>query len=154
MLTANTRPLDTMKKSILFAGLFALIAAALLPHSVLSNPKADSAGAGPMLSHNVFFKLAEPSDDARKALVAACHEWLAGHPGTVFYAAGVLAGEFDREVNDLDFDVALHLVFADKAAHDIYQEHPRHKQFIEQHKDSWAKVRVFDSWVAAAPAAP
>ena len=136
-----------MKKPVLFAAILAAIVVALLPNSVFSEPKADSPGAGPMLSHNVFFKLAEPSDEARKALVDACNDLLAGHPGTVFYAAGVLAGEFDREVNDLDFDVALHLVFADKAAHDAYQEHPRHTRFVNEHRESWAKVRVFDSWV-------
>ena len=33
-----------------------------------------------------------------------------------------------REVNDQGYDVSLHVHFRDKAAHDVYQEHPRHKQ--------------------------
>ena len=41
--------------------------------------------------------------------------------------------------------MALHLVFADKAAHDKYQDHPEHLKFIEENKAVWAKVRVFDS---------
>ena len=60
---------------------------------------------------------------------------------------GVLAEEFQRDVNDRDFDVALNLVFENKAAHDKYQEHPRHTKFIEENRDTWAKVRVFDSYI-------
>ena len=38
-------------------------------------------------------------------------------------------------MNDRAFDVALHVYFKDKASHDAYQEHPRHKQFIEEQQD-------------------
>jgi quinol monooxygenase YgiN len=48
-------------------------------------------------------------------------------------------------VNDLDYDVALHIVFKNKAAHDKYQDAPRHQKFIDENKALWAKVRVFDS---------
>jgi hypothetical protein len=108
----------------------------------------------PMLSHNVFFKLKDPSVASKQALVAACQKYLSDHPGTVWFAAGVLAGEFDREVNDRDFDVALHVVFADRAAHDQYQTAPKHEQFIQENRDSWQSVRVFDSWVKPAGARP
>jgi hypothetical protein len=47
--------------------------------------------------------------------------------------------------------VALHIIFKDKAAHDRYQDHPRHKQFIEENQANWKKVRVFDSYVEASP---
>ena len=50
-------------------------------------------------------------------------------------------------MNSRDWDVALNLVFKDKAAHDKYQDHARHKKFIEENKDNWKKVRVFDSVV-------
>ena len=53
--------------------------------------------------------------------------------------------DLDRSVNDRDFDVGLHLVFKDRAAHDLYQNAPRHLQFIEENKATWKKVRVFDS---------
>jgi hypothetical protein len=53
----------------------------------------------------------------------------------------------DREVNVLDWDVGLHLVFVDKAAHDSYQTDPSHVKFIEENKPNWAGVRVFDSVV-------
>ncbi|HEY7158963.1 MAG TPA: Dabb family protein, partial [Gemmataceae bacterium] len=67
--------------------------------------------------------------------------------GEVFFAAGTLAEDLDRPVNDRDFDVGLHIVFKDKASHDKYQDAKRHKEFIEENKDNWKKVRVFDSVV-------
>ena len=51
------------------------------------------------------------------------------------------------EVNDRDFDVALHIVFADQAAHDLYQDAELHHRFIAENKAKWKKVRVFDSVV-------
>jgi hypothetical protein len=100
-----------------------------------------------MLSHNVFFTLVDDSPEAVNSLVAACHKYLKEHPGVVFFAAGSLANEFARPVNDRMFDVALHVVFKDKDAHDAYQTAPDHLKFIEEYKPNWKQVRVFDSWV-------
>ena len=97
-------------------------------------------------SHMVYFSLKDSSPAACQALVQACHEHLSGHPGTVLLAAGVLA-DTTRDVNDRDFDVALNLVFEDKAAHDQYQTADRHQAFIDQNKENWDRVRVFDAYV-------
>ena len=74
-----------------------------------------------MLSHDVYFTLAEPTTDNINALAAECREYLSGHPGTVFFAAGPCNPDLDRPVNDRDFHVALHVVFESREAHDIYQ---------------------------------
>jgi hypothetical protein len=103
--------------------------------------------AEPMLAHNVYFSLKDNSPAARKKLVEACKKYLAKHEGTVFFAAGTLTEELSRPVNDRDFDVALHIVFKSKAAHDKYQDAPLHQRFIDENKDNWKKVRVFDSTV-------
>ncbi len=100
------------------------------------------------LAHMVYFKLKDASGANRAKLMAACKTYLSGHEGTVSFAVGSLASDMKREVNDLDFDVSLHLVFANKAAHDTYQDHPRHLKFIEENKENWAKVRVFDSYLS------
>lgn len=102
--------------------------------------------ADPQLAHAVYFTLKDRTAESRQQLVKGCQELLSGHPGTVYFAAGVLAEEFERDVNDRDFDVALLIVFRDKAAHDVYQTSPRHQKFIEQYKDLWQTVRVFDSY--------
>ena len=108
---------------------------------------AQPADQGKMLAHNVFFSLADKSDAAKTSLVNACHKYLKDHPGTVFFAAGTLAGDMTRDVNDRDFDVSLHVVFRGKADHDRYQAHPRHQKFIEENRPKWTRVRVFDSYV-------
>ena len=98
-----------------------------------------------LLAHNVFFALKDRSAAAKAKLLAACKQYLTGHPGTVFFAAGTLAEALKREVNDVQFDVALHIVFKDMASHDKYQVAERHKQFIQEGKANWKTVRVFDS---------
>jgi Stress responsive A/B Barrel Domain len=103
-----------------------------------------------LLVHNVFFSLKEPTDPNRRALVDACHRYLRQHEGIVFFACGVLAEALNRDVNVRDFDVGLHIAFTDQAAHDRYQEHPLHIQFVEENKPNWRQVRVFDSVVPGA----
>jgi hypothetical protein len=103
-----------------------------------------------MLAHTVFFSLHAPSEANRAKLVKAAQTYLTGHPGLVFFACGVLNPDLARPVNERDFDVALHMVFATREEHDAYQVAPRHNQFIEENKADWAKVRVFDSNVETA----
>ena len=102
-------------------------------------------GAAP--SGHVYFTLKDNSAAANDKLVAACKKYLSKHPGEVFFAAGTLAEDLNRPVNDRDWDVALHIVFATKADHDRYQEADRHKQFIAENEANWRRVRVFDSEV-------
>jgi hypothetical protein len=100
-----------------------------------------------MLAHNVYFALKDNSPAARKKLLDACARNLTPHPGIVFFACGTLADELNRPVNDRNFDIGLHIVFADRAAHDRYQDAPLHHQFVAENKDNWLNVRVFDSIV-------
>ena len=112
-----------------------------------------AAAAEPQMAHIVFFKLKESSPHAKEKLVVACNKYLSGHEGTVYYSAGVIAQDMQRDVNVRDFDVSLHLVFASKAAHEKYQHAPRHMTFVEENKEAWEGVRVFDSYLAKAPEA-
>jgi len=99
-----------------------------------------------MLVHHVYFTLNKRTAEEKKKLVEACKKHLTKHEGEVFFSAGTLAEDLKRELNDLDFDVCLTIVFKNKAAHDTYQDHKRHKQFIDENKAAWKKVRVFDSY--------
>jgi hypothetical protein len=98
-----------------------------------------------LLVHNVYFTLNESTPAAREKLLAACRKYLTGHAGVAYFAIGTLCAELDRPVNDLDYDVGLHMVFKSKADHDAYQVAQRHLDFIEENKTSWKKVRVFDT---------
>ena len=101
----------------------------------------------PRLAHNVFFKLKDNSAAKVQALIDDCKKYLNVQPGIVFFAAGSLCADLARDVNDRDWDVGLHIVFVDKAAHDAYQDDATHNRFIAQNKANWAGVRVFDSLV-------
>ncbi|MGB7344096.1 MAG: Dabb family protein [Pirellulaceae bacterium] len=96
------------------------------------------------LAHHVFFVLKDRSEAKIEELVAACQKYLDGHDGIVDFSVGTREKSLDREVNG-DFDVSLHVIFQDRAAHDAYQTVPLHLQFIEEQKDNWAKVQVLDS---------
>lgn len=100
--------------------------------------------ASQLLVHNVYFSLKDKSSAAVQALLAACQRYLTGHEGTVFFACGTLS-DLARPVNDREFEVALHVIFKDRAAHDRYQTDERHLKFIAENKANWDKVRVFDS---------
>jgi len=103
-----------------------------------------------MLSHDVYFTLKDNSSKAKNELVLGCKKFLSKHPGTVWFAAGTRVEEHQREVNDRQFDVALHIVFKDKASHDKYEGAAEHHKFIDQFKANWKAVRVFDSWLDVA----
>jgi hypothetical protein len=135
-----------MRRSLLFASLavVGLFTYVLLQHSSTSSAAQEK---GHLLSHDVYFTLKDSSPEAKKKLVQACKKYLSGHDGEVFFATGIRAESFKREVNDLDYDVALQIVFKSQAAHDKYQDAKRHIQFIDENKANWKKVRVFDSWV-------
>ena len=97
------------------------------------------------IAHMVYFSLVDNSPEQVQHLLAEMKKYLDGHPGLEFFGCGTLVPDLSRPVNDKGFDVSLHTVFADRAAHDAYQIDPRHLAFIEKNKANWKQVRVFDS---------
>ena len=120
---------------------------AFAPFTLIVALPSDSKASEPQVAHMVYFKLQESSDSAREKLLAACRKYLSKHDGTIYFSVGVMAQDLSRDVNDKDFDVSLNVVFRNKEAHDKYQTHPRHLKFIEENKDLWTTVRVFDSYI-------
>jgi heme-degrading monooxygenase HmoA len=104
-----------------------------------------------MLAHSVYFSLHDRSQASVARMLAACRQYLTGHPGTRFFACGTPNQELVRPVNDRDFDIALLIVFDSKESHDAYQEAPAHEKFIAENKPSWRQVRVFDADVELEP---
>lgn len=124
----------------------ALFGAALLALASCHTVSGGDARA-PVLVHSVFFTLKDKSPAAREHLIADCYRELASIDGiTSFYAAARDEG-LARDANDVEFDVALTVVFRDRKAHDDYLPDERHQRFVAEHKDGWAKVRIFDSRV-------
>lgn len=49
-----------------------------------------------------------------------------------------------REIVDNSYDVGLCVVLENAAAHDVYQQHPLHLQFIARNKAAWQRIQVYD----------
>jgi hypothetical protein len=97
-----------------------------------------------MFTHVVFFWLKPgTSEAARQQTIDGCNEYLARIPGVRHLWAGKPAMT-PRDVVDNSYQVGLCVVFDDRAAHDLYQEHPLHKEFIEKNKMHWQRVQVYD----------
>lgn len=94
--------------------------------------------------HVVFFWLNHPEDqEERKLFLKNLREFISlmdipdAHIG--------VPAETYREVVENSYQYALNLGFENKAAHDAYQEHDLHKQFIGKSAHLWNRVLVYDS---------
>ncbi|MFN4144562.1 MAG: Dabb family protein [Runella sp.] len=97
-----------------------------------------------MFIHHVFFYLRQPdSVQDRQALIeglqtlTTIEEIKMAHIGKV--------ADTHREVIDRSYSISWLNVFDSKEAHDIYQEHPIHKQFVADCAHLWEKVVIYDS---------
>ena len=102
-------------------------------------------------AHMVFFTLADRSMTTRTRFVEACHRYLGGHDGQTHFSVGTRATEMQRPVSDLGFNVAMHMVFSDKAAYEAYTRDPRHEEFITATAGLSTDRRVFDSYLIDPP---
>jgi hypothetical protein len=105
--------------------------------------------AEPQLAHMVFFALKDHSKESRDKFIESCEKYLSEHEGTVYFSVGTIAEDKDVQepVSVKDFDVALHVVFENKAAKAKYLVSERHKQFVDENREFFAGVRVFDSFL-------
>ena len=97
-----------------------------------------------MFSHVVIFWTKPDVPEATERLLAGAEKYLRPCPGVVHYHCGQMA-DSHRDVVDQSYQVALNLVFEDRAAQDAYQEHPLHVEFVENiFKPNCERVVVYD----------
>tara|TARA_Y100000588_G_scaffold249675_1_gene264170 strand:- start:712 stop:1014 length:303 start_codon:yes stop_codon:yes gene_type:complete len=97
-----------------------------------------------MFSHIVIFWTKADLPGSTEALLAGAEQYLKPCPGVLHYHCGRMA-ESPRDVVDQTYQVALNLVFENKAAQDAYQEHPLHVEFVEKvFKPNCERVLVYD----------
>lgn len=98
-----------------------------------------------MLVHVVYFWLNDnaPRGEAER-LAESCRTLLGKIPSVRHLWSGGPAKTPRREIIDTSYDVGLCVVLDDLAAHDAYQEHPLHKEFIALHKAHWKRVQIYD----------
>ena len=97
-----------------------------------------------MFVHVVYFwmKPGAPAG-ARQKLLEDCRTYLAKIP-TVRHIWTGRPAMTPREVVDNSYDVGLCVVLDDSPGHDVYQEHPLHKEFIARNREHWKRVQVYD----------
>jgi hypothetical protein len=97
-----------------------------------------------MFIHTVFFWCKPGTQRAAvDHLVEDCQGYLA-RVETVRHLWCGRPAMTPRDVVDNSYSAALTVVFDDRAGHDVYQDHPLHKEFIQRNKEHWERVQVFD----------
>ncbi len=97
-----------------------------------------------MLVHSVYFWLKEGLSDEERASFRRGVESLNGIEEVKAMYVGTPAPT-DRPVVDRSYSVALTVVLDDMNAHDAYQVHPLHKEFLDQFAAYWDKVVIYDA---------
>jgi hypothetical protein len=97
-----------------------------------------------MFVHVVYFWMKPGAPEgARGKLVEDCRSYLGRIP-TVRHLWTGRPAMTPRDVVDNSYDVGLCVVLDDSPGHDIYQEHPLHKEFIARNREHWKRVQVYD----------
>lgn len=139
-----------MTKSLARLTLPALLTLAIALAAVPSARPDEKAKGGTRLAHSVFINLKDHTPEARARLAASCHKHLDAIEGATSFAVGTIAEDVvEPKVSVRDFDVSLLVVFESREAKAKYLVDPRHVKFVEENKDSFAGVRVFDTYLTA-----
>lgn len=101
----------------------------------------------PGFVHTVYFYAAEGLTEQRKTEFMTGLADLAKTPSIQKVYYGPPAGT-DREVVDNNYLIAWICHFASSEDHDAYQKDPIHLKFIEDYKDVWGKVLIYDNLLA------
>jgi len=97
-----------------------------------------------MFIHHVYFWLKKDVPaTAADQIIADGRSLLSKIPGVSHCWLGKPAMT-PRDVVDNSYQVGLCVILTDTAAHDVYQTHPLHLDFIGRNKANWERVRVFD----------
>ena len=98
-----------------------------------------------MLVHTVLFWLCKDLDDAQISKFRMGLESLKEIEHADSVIIGRPASVAERPVCDGSYDFCLTVILKDVPAHDAYQAHEKHQDFIAAHKDQWQKVKVYDA---------
>jgi hypothetical protein len=95
--------------------------------------------------HMVYFWLKDST--TAEAFMANTEDFIKKIPEVISYHIGKPAMT-PRDVVDNSYSVCLVVTFDNVAGHDAYQDHPTHLDFIDNNKEKWTEVKVYDSIMA------
>lgn len=97
-----------------------------------------------MFIHTVYFWLKPGTSEAqRDQLVHDCRRLL-GDVDQVERLWTGLPANTPRDIVDNTYAVGLTILFRDREAQEIYQNHELHHRFIERNSPHWERVQVYD----------
>ena len=97
-----------------------------------------------MVIHHVFFWLKNPESKEDREKLFEGLKTLAGIETVRKIYIGPPAATEERSVVDSSYSASELLFFDDLEGQNVYQEHPIHKNFVEQCSGLWKKVLVYD----------
>jgi len=97
-----------------------------------------------MFIHHVYFWLKNPSSTEDREKLLQGLEKLSSVKTIKMFHIGKPA-DTNRDVIDTSYSVSWMLIFENKQDQDSYQVDPIHLKFVEECKDLWSKVVVYDS---------
>lgn len=116
-----------------------------MPSENLSSKTEKSTAMKEPFVHVVYFWLKEPENqEARKKFEASLKTFISQSSYVKSSHIGTPAGT-SRPVIDSSYSYCLVATFDSKEDQDKYQEEPVHLKFIEESKELWEKVLVYDS---------
>ena len=126
--------LQTRKK---FLALFSLLSLSTIASA---NPTAKK----PRLAHHVFFWLKDPASIADRDKLIQGVKALGKIKQVKMIHVAIPASTEKRDVVDNSYSVSELLFFDSALDEKIYQDHPLHQKFIQEHSMLWDKVVVYD----------
>ena len=96
--------------------------------------------------HHVFFWLKDPKNKQDHDKLLAGLKDLGKIKEIKMAHIGLPSiNDFDKSVTDASYSFSVLLIFNNKADEEKYLVNPLHKKFIDDHKNLWSKVVVYDS---------
>ena len=138
---------NSSRRKFLEKSTAALVAGTVMTTFVNSEVEAHSKEDAPLsFVHHVFFWLKDPKNKKDYDKLLAGLKGLGKIEQIKMSHIGLPSvNNFDKPVTDASYSFSVLLIFDNKADEERYLVHPLHKKFIEDHKNLWSKVVVYDS---------
>lgn len=97
-----------------------------------------------MLTHHVLFWLKADTTEEQKVAFRKSLETLSGVETVKSIFIGTPA-PIERAVVDTSYTFSLLIIFEDLAGHDVYQVHALHQAFLQEFRERFERVVIYDS---------
>ena len=138
---------NSSRRKFLEKSTAALVAGTVMTTLVNSETEANVKEDAPLsFVHHVFFWLKNPKNKKDYDKLLAGLKGLGKIEQIKMSHIGLPSvNNFDKPVTDASYSFSVLLIFNSKSDEEQYLVHPLHKKFIDDHKNLWSKVVVYDS---------